>query len=120
MRHECSIESKHTTVDLLMCCRQVCYEILEQDGGMLGGEGHVVEVDEAKFGRRKYHRGKRVDGIWVFGMVERGSNSGELSYNGHNIQGSKRCLCQTFLRSGPSGASSLRRLLLYPFHFRRA
>jgi len=41
---------------------------------MLGGADKVVEVDEIKIGRRKYHRGKFVEGQWVFGLVERGSN----------------------------------------------
>jgi transposase-like protein len=40
---------------------------------MIGGLGKVVEVDESKFGRRKYHRGCYVKGQWVFGGIERGS-----------------------------------------------
>ena len=35
--------------------------------------GTVVEIDESKFGRRKYNKGHRVEGQWVFGGVERGS-----------------------------------------------
>lgn len=37
----------------------------------LGGPGRTVEIDESKFGRRKYHRGHKVEGQWVFGGIER-------------------------------------------------
>jgi hypothetical protein len=40
---------------------------------MLGGVGSIVEVDEAKFGKRKFNMGKRVEGMWIFGMLERES-----------------------------------------------
>jgi hypothetical protein len=36
-----------------------------------GGQGVVVEVDKSKFGKRKYHRGHHVEGVWVIGRVER-------------------------------------------------
>ncbi|KAI7863507.1 uncharacterized protein EV154DRAFT_586631 [Mucor mucedo] len=29
-----------------------------------------IQIDESKFGKRKHHRGHRVEGVWVFGMVE--------------------------------------------------
>jgi len=48
-------------------------EFLLLDPMVLGGEGVVVEIDESKFGKRKYHRGSRRDGQWVLGMVERGT-----------------------------------------------
>ena len=38
--------------------------------------GEVVEVDETKVGSRKNHKGRMVDGCWVFGMVCR--KTGEL------------------------------------------
>jgi transposase-like protein len=38
---------------------------------MIGGEGIVVEIDESKLGKRKFHRGHRVDGVWLLGGVER-------------------------------------------------
>lgn len=37
----------------------------------LGGIGVTVEIDESKFGRRKYHRRHRVEGQWVFRGYER-------------------------------------------------
>lgn len=39
--------------------------------GSIGGADVVVEIDETKIGKNKYHRGKPVKGFWCFGMVER-------------------------------------------------
>lgn len=38
---------------------------------VIGGPNIIVEADESKFGKRKHHRGHRVEGVWVYGMVER-------------------------------------------------
>ena len=40
-------------------------------GDKIGGKGVVVEVDETKFGKSKYHRGHRVEGAWVVTGIER-------------------------------------------------
>ncbi len=37
----------------------------------IGGPMVEVEIDESKFGRQKYHRGRMVGGHWVFGGTER-------------------------------------------------
>jgi len=37
----------------------------------IGGKGEIVEIDESKFGKRKYNRGHCVDGVWVLGAVEK-------------------------------------------------
>jgi transposase-like protein len=39
----------------------------------IGGPNKTVEIDESKFGKRKYGRGHPVKGQWVFGGVERES-----------------------------------------------
>ncbi|GFW08984.1 putative isxo2-like transposase domain protein [Trichonephila clavipes] len=45
---------------------------------MLGGLDVIVEIDESMFGKRKYNRGKRVKGTWVFGGIESHQNKGLL------------------------------------------
>jgi transposase-like protein len=37
----------------------------------IGGVGEIVEIDEAKFGKRKFNRGRRVQGQWAVGGVQR-------------------------------------------------
>ena len=37
----------------------------------IGGNGVEVEIDESKFGKRKYYRGHQVEGQWVFGGCEK-------------------------------------------------
>jgi len=41
----------------------------------LGGTGKVVEIEEGKFGKRKYARGHAIDGQWVFGGFELGGTT---------------------------------------------
>lgn len=45
--------------------------MLEKENVKVGGPGKVVEIDESKFGKRKYHKGRRKDGVWVFAGIER-------------------------------------------------
>jgi transposase-like protein len=44
--------------------------MLDSDDTLIGGQGIVVQVDETKMGKRKHHRGHRVDGAWVIVGVE--------------------------------------------------
>ena len=36
----------------------------------ISGPGHEVQIDESKFGKRKYNKGRPVDGKWVFGGID--------------------------------------------------
>ena len=38
--------------------------------GLIGGPGHVVEIDECKIGRRKCNRGRMIEGQWIIGMID--------------------------------------------------
>ena len=51
--------------------REVCDSILQNhENNIIGGPGAIVEIDESKFGKRKYHKRRRVDRVWVFGDIE--------------------------------------------------
>lgn len=52
-----------TMVGWKQFCREVCMELCVRESEELGGPGVIVKVDESKFGKRKYNRRKRVDGI---------------------------------------------------------
>ena len=69
--HELEIGSWHTVCDWSSFCREVCLSYYVTHLEKLGGPCRTVEIDESKFGKRKYHRGHHVEGCWVFGGVER-------------------------------------------------
>ena len=45
--------------------------MVQDEKQKIGGPGIIVEMDESKFGHRKYNRGHRVESPWVVGGVER-------------------------------------------------
>ena len=65
--------SSRTIADWGMFCRETMLIFMEGCSEKIGGPNKTVEIDESKFGRRKYHRGHPVKGQWVFGGVERES-----------------------------------------------
>lgn len=71
--HELNIGSSRTVVDWCNFCREVLYDHIIVKKQPIGGIGTIVEIDESKFGKRKYHRGHFVEGQWIFGGIERES-----------------------------------------------
>ncbi|XP_032666839.1 uncharacterized protein LOC116842158 [Odontomachus brunneus] len=69
LQAELSISS-HTAVDWINFCRELLAQWISNGEKQLGGPNIIVEIDEAKFGRRKYHRG-RIISQWLFGAIER-------------------------------------------------
>ena len=65
----------------------------------LGGPGVVVEIDEAKFGKRKYHRGNYREGMWVLGGVDRTTNQCFLIPCPNNQRGDGSSLAPSFTRT---------------------
>ena len=60
-----------TVVDWYNIIRDICAQYFIDHPAIIGGPGVEVEIDESKFGKRKYNRGRQVEGHWVFGGTER-------------------------------------------------
>ena len=60
-----------TAVDWYNFIRDICAQYFIDHPAITGGPGVEVEIDESKFGKRKYNRGRQVEGQWVFGGTER-------------------------------------------------
>jgi hypothetical protein len=43
-------------------CRKLILDAIIKKSQPIGGEDKIVEIDESKFGRRKYNRGHHVEG----------------------------------------------------------
>jgi transposase-like protein len=57
-------------VDWDSFCQETSEIALLEREDKIGGPGKAVQIDESKFGKRKYHRGHQVEGQWVFGGIE--------------------------------------------------
>ena len=47
--------ARGTGVDWDSFCREVCEITMFDNSEKIGGEGKIVQIDESKFGKRKYH-----------------------------------------------------------------
>ena len=68
--HELGL-SKKTVIEWHHFFHKSCFTTVMDKSEMIGGNGIEVEIDESKFGKRKYYRGHRVEGQWVFGGREK-------------------------------------------------
>lgn len=67
--------SPNTYNDWASYIREICeYWVFKNCSEKIGGRRQIVEIDEAKFGHRKYNRGRVIEGKWIFGGIERESN----------------------------------------------
>ncbi|XP_050339167.1 uncharacterized protein LOC126765600, partial [Bactrocera neohumeralis] len=81
--------SSATISDWYSYCREavVIFQLDQQEfKGKIGGPGKVVQIDESKFGKRKYNKGRRVEGHWVLGMIEDGSEDLRLEVCLDNVR----------------------------------
>ena len=54
--------AKQTAVNWASFCREVIYNALILNKQKLGGPGLEVEIDESKFGRRRFYEDHQVEG----------------------------------------------------------
>lgn len=59
IKKQLEIDEK-TAVNWSSFCREVLLSYFFDKKQKIGGPGKIVEIDEAKFGKRKYHRGHYV------------------------------------------------------------
>ena len=69
IEHELKL-SHRTVIEWSAYLRDVCNYTVLEESEQIGGEGVHVEMDESKFGKRKYYRGHRVKGQWIFGSCK--------------------------------------------------
>ena len=69
IEHELKL-SHRTVIEWSAYLRDVCNYTVLEESEQIGGEGVHVEIDESKFGERKYYRGHCVKGQWIFGVVK--------------------------------------------------
>ncbi|XP_071575579.1 uncharacterized protein [Temnothorax nylanderi] len=65
--------SEPSVIDWVSFCREVCIYWAKKNSTKLGGPNKIVEIDEAKIGKRKYNRGRIIEGKWIFGGYKRGT-----------------------------------------------
>ncbi len=86
LSHELEGLSKKTIIDWKIFCRDICAIDFINNGQKIGGlytmifiikyilltlgHGHIVEIDESAFVKRKYNRGSLVKNQWVFGSID--------------------------------------------------
>ncbi|CAG4986836.1 unnamed protein product [Parnassius apollo] len=71
------VVSARTVADWFSYCRETIsiFELENQRAqGKIGGPNKVVQIDESKFGKRKFNRGRHIEGHWVIGMIEDGND----------------------------------------------
>lgn len=99
MRFEVEV-SGNTVVDWDSFCREICEVNYLECEQKIGGLGKRVQIDESKFGKRKYHRGHRVEGQWVFGGIEEGSRKSFMFAVDDRSEATLLPIIETFIEKG--------------------
>ncbi len=85
--------SKKTIIVWFKLYRDICSKWMAANQPIIGGAGHIVQVDEAVISRAKYHRGRRVRKRWVFGGCDTTTKDGLLRLNSQQKIWRAFCIC---------------------------
>jgi len=67
--------SQHSVSSIFRQIKRACYIYMNNEGNIpIGGEGKIVEIDETLFSKRKFHKGRILNQIWIFGGICRDDN----------------------------------------------
>ena len=92
--------SNRVVIDWYNFIRDVVAEYFLDHPIAIGGPGTIVEIDESKFGKRKYNRGRWVEGHWVFGGIERGTTHSFMAVVPDRSAATLLPIIQTYIRPG--------------------
>lgn len=69
---QANTKSRNTTVRWYKKLRNLSCRIMRERNveGRIGGPGHVIQIDESKFSKRKFEIGRIVRSPWVVGMID--------------------------------------------------
>ena len=106
IKHELGL-AESTGVDWDSFCRDVCEITLLENSERLGGEGKTVQIDESKFGKRKYHSGRPM----VFGGIKQDSRKCFLVAVEKRDEGTLLPIIQKWIAPGTIIVSELESIL---------
>ena len=92
--------SSASVADWFSYCREVTCVYLDglyDESGPIGGAGHVIRIDEMKLRRKKFNKGRMVEGNWLLGLIDEDTNEIRLEICPKHccIKIAKKCVLTT-------------------------
>ena len=91
---------RHTVARIVSSLRELIFVWLQEESRQIGSPGHIVEIDESAFGRRKYNRGRMTRTKWVLGGIDRGTRETFLCYVDRRDASTLNEAIQKFVKKG--------------------
>ncbi|XP_046395111.1 uncharacterized protein LOC124162577 [Ischnura elegans] len=91
---------RHTVARIVSSLRELILVWLQEESRQIGGPGHIVEIDESAFGRRKYNRGRMTRTTWVLGGIDRGTRETFLCHVDRRDASTLNEAIQKFVKKG--------------------